>query len=285
MSAGGNIVLTVSVKATGAIDRTVLWSAEPAQGTLVGIDASSVRYVAPMVGSNTTITVKARSKANPQVSASATLTITPVSNPAPTITGITPSAVGVGSPGFSLTVNGSNFMAGSALRLDGSNRTTTFVSSNQLTAQILASDVASVGQGQITVVNPAPGGGTSNAVELSIAPPNPVPSISSISPTTALAGSTDFTLTVNGTHFLPSSVIQWNGNNKGTAFINSAQLTAQISASDIEVAGKAQVKVFNPAPGGGLSNGLEFSVTSTNPLPTISTVSPTYSVSQYYPPQ
>src|SRR6185295_629608 len=48
------------------------------------------------------------------------------------------------------------------------NRTTTFVSSTQLTAAIPASDIATVGTANVTVVNPAPGGGTSNALTFTI---------------------------------------------------------------------------------------------------------------------
>src|SRR6185295_10089018 len=48
------------------------------------------------------------------------------------------------------------------------NRTTTFVSSTQLTAAIPASDIANVGTASVTVVNPAPGGGTSNALTFTI---------------------------------------------------------------------------------------------------------------------
>ena len=62
------------------------------------------------------------------------------------------------------TVNGTGFVSGvSVVLFDGSNRTTTFVSSTQLTAAIRASDVTTPGSFLITVFNSAPGGGTSNA--------------------------------------------------------------------------------------------------------------------------
>src|SRR5207244_13212242 len=40
---------------------------------------------------------------------------------------------------------------------------------NLLTAQIISSDIATAGSAVVTVVNPAPGGGTSNAVNFPIA--------------------------------------------------------------------------------------------------------------------
>ena len=54
--------------------------------------------------------------------------------------------------------------------------------------------------------------------------------------------------------------MQWNGAARTTTFVNSTQLTAAIPASDIAVAGSAQVTVVNPAPGGGTSNALTFTI-------------------------
>jgi 6-phosphogluconolactonase len=59
-----------------------------------------------------------------------------------------------------------------------------------------------------------------------------------------------------------SSVARWNGSDRPTAGSGSVNgLTAQISASDIAAAGTAVVTVFNPAPGGGTSNPLTFTIT------------------------
>jgi Tol biopolymer transport system component len=71
---------------------------------------------------------------------------------------------------FTLIVNGSNFLPASIVEWGGSSRTTTFVSSSQLKANIGAADVASAGKVAVTVVNPAPGGGNSSAATFTIAP-------------------------------------------------------------------------------------------------------------------
>jgi hypothetical protein len=81
-----------------------------------------------------------------------------------------------------------------------------------------------------------------------------VPGTKGPSPATANAGKEVFTLTVNGTGFVTSSVVQWNGANRTTTFVSAIQLTAAITASDIATAGTASVTVFNPTPGGGTSN-------------------------------
>lgn len=90
---------------------------------------------------------------------------------------------------------------------------------------------------------------------------NPVPITTSILPTSVVAGSSGFTLTVNGTNFISSSVVQFNGSDRSTTFVNSTQLTAQILISDLVTAGTFPITVFNPSPGGGTSNPQNFTVT------------------------
>jgi subtilisin family serine protease len=89
---------------------------------------------------------------------------------------------------------------------------------------------------------------------------NPAPTVSSISPASAVAGGASFTLTVNGAGFIGSSVARWNGANRPTTVVSSTQLQAAIDASDIAAAGTAQVTVFTPEPGGGLSSSLSFTI-------------------------
>ena len=89
-------------------------------------------------------------------------------NPAPVLTAISPLTVIPGSGAFTLTATGTNFSASSMVEWNGSPRTTTFVSATQLTAQIMASDVASGGSANLTVFTPSPGGGDSAALTLTI---------------------------------------------------------------------------------------------------------------------
>jgi 6-phosphogluconolactonase len=99
--------------------------------------------------------------------------------------------------------------------------------------------------------------------------PNPVPTISVLYPSCAPAGEqfidgVDNQLTVIApTDFVAGSVVRWNGSDRPTTSNGSINgLTAQISASDIAAAGTAVVTVFNPAPGGGSSNSLTFTITT-----------------------
>ena len=91
---------------------------------------------------------------------------------------------------------------------------------------------------------------------------NPVPFVNTpLVPSTAVPGSTGFTLTVNGIGFVSGSVVNWNGSPRTTKFVSQSQLTATILASDVAAATTASVTVTNPAPGGGISNVDYFSVT------------------------
>jgi YVTN family beta-propeller protein len=98
-----------------------------------------------------------------------------------TTTGLSPDHKTAGDPGdpaFTLTVNGTGFISGSVVRWNGSDRTTTYVSPTQITASVPAADIASAGTASVTVFNPGPGGGESNAqaftVTLKAAPEPPV---------------------------------------------------------------------------------------------------------------
>jgi hypothetical protein len=95
---------------------------------------------------------------------------TGTSNPVPLINQpLVPDAVAPGGAGFTLTVNGTGFVSGSVVNWNGSALVTTFVSSSQLTAAVAASDIATASTASVTVVNPSPGGGTSNVAFFSVA--------------------------------------------------------------------------------------------------------------------
>jgi hypothetical protein len=200
------------------------------------------------------------------------------SNPTPTTTGLSPTNATQGESGLTLTVSGTNFVNNAVVRWNGADRATTFVSSSLLEAAVSAADLATSGTRSITVFNPAPGGGVSNAQTFTIDPtstPNPVPTVSTLAPNTASQGGAGFTLTVNGTNFASSALVRWNGSNRATTFVSPTQLTATIPASDIATAGNVTVTVFNPSPGGGTSNNSTFSITvPNNPTPVATSLSP-----------
>jgi 6-phosphogluconolactonase (cycloisomerase 2 family) len=196
----------------------------------------------------------------------------PPQNLTPTITSISPNTAVAGGAAFPLRINGTNFVAASMVNFGGSApAATTFVNSTQLTATIPASSIASGGMSAVTVTNPAPGGGTSNAMNFTVTSAvASVPMINSMFPNCVPAGeqlidSANNQLTISGINFDASSVVRWNGADRPTTLEpNSLNmiLIAQIPASDIASTGTAAVTVFNPAPGGGTSNSVIFTTTT-----------------------
>ncbi|MBE3120190.1 MAG: hypothetical protein IMZ50_15735, partial [Candidatus Atribacteria bacterium] len=109
------------------------------------------------------------------------------------------------------------------------------------------------------------------AGSVSVTVNNPVPSITTLDPTSATAGGAAFTLTVNGANFVNGAIVRWNGTDRTTTYDSSTQLRAIILATDITAAEVPLVTVFNPTPGGGISDEKPFFITTTGALVASST--------------
>jgi hypothetical protein len=86
--------------------------------------------------------------------------------------------------------------------------------------------------------------------------------VTSLNPSSATAGSSAVTLTINGDYFVKGSVVNWNGAALPTTFISPKALTAQIPASDLANAGQATIEVSSPVPCGGISNSEPFTISN-----------------------
>ena len=181
-------------------------------------------------------------------------------NPTPTLTSLSPATFTAGSASFSLTVIGTGFVSGSVLQLDGGARPTTVASASQLTATIAAADVVSLGTHTITVFNPAPGGGASLGTIVVVTPPPPAPTLTSVSPTSLAAGTAGATLTLTGSDFAGTSIVQFDGAARPTTYGSATQLVVTLSGGDLAIAGTHTLSVVTPAPGGGVSAGVTLAV-------------------------
>jgi len=196
-------------------------------------------------------------------------------NRTPSITTMSPMSANSGDPSFTLTVNGSGFLNGAKVFFNSNPEVTTFVNSTQLTATIQASDFAFPGPVQVNVQNAQPACCFSNPLNFTInLGVYPVPGLSAIIPSSAVAGGVGFTLTALGSNFAPGAVLEFNGIAMPTTVNNTQIISSSISASAIANAGTAQVTVFNPAPGGGRSAPQPFTLTQPTVVPTISSISP-----------
>ncbi|UPT75285.1 MAG: IPT/TIG domain-containing protein [Elusimicrobiota bacterium] len=194
-----------------------------------------------------------------------------------------------GGSAFNLTVDGANYVSGASVRFNGATRTGTLQGTTRLIVYIPASDVVAPATVTITVVNPGPGGGPSNArtfvVTGSSAPSggaNAVPSISALSPSSRPPGGGAFNLTVDGAGFASGASVRWNGLNRPGTLQGSSRLIVYIPPSDVAAAGTAEVRVFNPAPGGGLSNALTFTIGTSSAETVSPAADPSFSFREHY---
>jgi uncharacterized protein (TIGR03437 family) len=151
--------------------------------------------------------------------------------------------------------------------------------------------------GQADAISLSIGGNASqNGVTISVGPLsfNPQPSVASLSPSSGTAGSNPLVLTINGSGFIASSTVTFNGILHSASLVNSGQLNITLTASDLATAGGFPVVVSNPSPGGGSSSPVNFSVltapvlvppaptglspgSTVPPGPTVGTLTPTLS--------
>jgi hypothetical protein len=102
---------------------------------------------------------------------------------------------------------------------------------------------------------------------------NPAPSIVSLSPGSLSAGVAPQVLTINGSGFLSSSTVTFNGGAHTPTFVSGSQITISLTSVDLATTGTFPVVVTNPTPGGGPSNTVYFTVI-TPPIGSV-TISPT----------
>ena len=94
---------------------------------------------------------------------------------------------------------------------------------------------------------------------------NPLPAITSLSPTTAAAGSQVQSLYVNGTNFLSTSTVTYNGVLHNSSLQSPTQIQIALAPNDVAATGSYPVVVTNPSPGGGSSAPVNFSVVTGTP--------------------
>lgn len=93
-----------------------------------------------------------------------------------------------------------------------------------------------------------------------------MPIVASVNPNSVFAGSPGGTLVVTGTNFVSASAVQWNGSVRATTFVSGTTLQAAITAADVATAVTAVINVSTPAPGGGTSGGLIFTINYNGPI-------------------
>jgi len=213
------------------------------------------------------------------------------------ITTLSPSNIVAGSPSFTLTVTGNGFVTQTYISWNGLRLATLDVTDSSgnvlaVTAVISAALVAKPGQGLVQTHNPFSGAGMnglSNPLNFIInpaIPPNPVPLLFSINPTSVTAGTVGaagLPVVLTGSNFVINSdsaqaaTVFWNTTSTSKAtqlpiasgtVSSTSQITVTVPASLLAAAGTGNIFVVNPpnnagtppAGGGGMSAPLAFTI-------------------------
>ena len=102
---------------------------------------------------------------------------------------------------------------------------------------------------------------------------NPVPTLAAIDPTSASVGTGPISITLTGTNFVPTSVVQLGSTQIVTTFVSSTTLKVLIPSSYFTSSGTLNLVVVNPSPGGGTSSSSTLTIVSA--APTITSITPT----------
>jgi uncharacterized protein (TIGR03437 family) len=162
-----------------------------------------------------------------------------------------PGALTTNAP-LPITVTGVGFTRKDAIAVTVSGRisrlATTYVSSTTLRAEVPGGTLSAPVTVSIQVVDTA-GPDVSASVEF---PVRGTPVITSATPVVLDAGGSPVQLTVNGSGFVPASVLHLGETILGTTYVSPSQLTATLPASSRVVSGTLQLTVSDPV--GGTSN-------------------------------
>jgi hypothetical protein len=216
---------------------------------------------ADLVANQGTIPVSVSSPAA-TVSNSLTFTVAPAFR----MDKISPTAVLVGGPSFTLAISGVGFVSGTTVHVGTSDLPSVLVDAGDLLVSIPPALIAQVGS--LAVSLSRPGLPTSNGLTLTV---NATPTVTSLAPNSVAAQGASFTLTVTGSGYMAGATVRWNAHALTTALLSSTQLTAAVPASLIATAGIALVDVS--AGSGTFSNAAMIRITAAPP-PTLVSINP-----------
>jgi hypothetical protein len=195
--------------------------------------AGTARITVSTAAGAASVTVTTTGGASPEVALAVTAP--------PTISSLSPASATAGGAAFTLTVNGANFLPGAgatAVRWDGGELTTTYISSTQVTAAVPARLIGSASTVNISIVTL---GGTSASLPFTINPATPT--ITSLTPSSVAAGSGAFLLTIRCTYFTSTPTVNFGTTQLIATNGPSGGIQVEVPASLLLTPGKIGVTV------------------------------------------
>lgn len=186
-------------------DSVVTWNGSPRPTTFFDGQTLSASIPESDITAPGTAQVTAMNPSTGGASNAVTFSITAIR-----LNSIEPAAVRAGGSGFALTLDGKGFQLGAAVHFGGSELTTTFVNTGQLTAQVMDTEIANPGVEEITVTNPSPSTEVSNPI---------------------LFASTTASIGVTERVSVASDGSQANGDSRGASMSANSRFVAFVSAA------------------------------------------------------
>ncbi|MDR7224981.1 IPT/TIG domain-containing protein [Aminobacter aminovorans] len=250
---GGTSVVITGVALSGA--SAVMFGATPAASYVVDSPTQITATSPAGAGTvNVTVTTGAGTSAT---SAADQFTYVP----APTVTGVSPSAGPTGG-GTMVTITGTNFSTASAVGFGGTAATGFVINS---ATQITATSPAGTGTVDVTVITPGGTSATSAADQFTYVP---APTVTSVSPTSGPTGGGS-TVVITGTNLSGATAVSFGGTAAGSFTVNSA---TQITVTSPAGTGTVDVRVTTAGGTSAVSAGDQFTYVA---APTVTAISPT----------
>jgi hypothetical protein len=263
VAGGADFTLTIngSNYLSGTLATVAIWNYTPLATTYVTSTQLTAVVPASLIARSGTVSISVVTAGGTSSGVSFTV------NPAQPIInmGMSMTQVPAGYGAFTMSVYGTYFTSTAIVNWGTTPLTPTLVGGFTLTFTVPANLVVTPGKVNVTVTT---AGGTSAPVTFTVTPP--LPTITSLSPTSVAAGSAAFTLTINGSNFVQGMNTRWGSTWVGANVISSTQLTVLIPATLIATAGTASIQVYTG--NGGWSSAVSFAITSAPP--TIASLSP-----------
>ena len=210
---------------------------------------------------------------------SAVLTITLLPKPAtppapPTLANLSPSG-GVQGTSVSVTLTGSNFVAGADIGVSGAGVAVSGISvdsATSISATFAIDAGAATGARTVTVTT---AGGTTGGRTFTVNAPDPeAPALTGINPASGLQG-TSVDVTLTGTHFLAGATVAVSGAGVTVSNVDVDSATSITATLAIAANAAAGARTVTVTTAGGTSGGRTFTVNAPDPeAPTLTGINP-----------
>ncbi len=267
--ASGSPAFTMTVNGTGFLNgATIQWSGLNLSTTFLSAVQLQATVPSTLVGLAGQSAITAT---NPGSAASNILYVTVASVPTVTITSLSPSSTLVGGQSFTLTLTGSNF-ASDALVYFGSTPLYPVIGTGgtQLTVTIPAALITTAGTRSVTVIQAT---GVSNALSFTVSSSGTV-SLTALSPSSAVAGGPNFTLTITGSNFTSNAAVHFGASTLAPSSVTPTQIQVTVPSSLIATAGTASVTVVQS---GTTSNAITFTIAANSNI-VLNSVAPSFTL-------